>query len=84
MTPTSVIVTTVKALMAGYPASHSARVIDALQRGPRVTPAQLAKDCGVTRRTVWMWVKAGKLPKPHEAGERRRYWDYEQVRGVMA
>jgi predicted DNA-binding transcriptional regulator AlpA len=70
-------------LMADYPASHTARVIDALQRGPRISPAQLAKDCGVTRRTVWMWVKVGRLPKPKQAGERRRYWEYEQVKAVL-
>lgn len=68
--------------MADYPESHVARVVDAVRRGPRITPSQLAKHHGVTRVTVWRWVRSGKLPKPQGRGIRARWWDFDAVREV--
>ncbi|MEI6168619.1 MAG: helix-turn-helix domain-containing protein [bacterium] len=83
MTPAPHIISTIKALMVGYPESHTSRVIDALKRGPRVTVMELARTCKVTRRTIWKWIKVGKLPQPKKQGKRLRFWDYEQVKDLM-
>ncbi|MEI6165674.1 MAG: helix-turn-helix domain-containing protein [bacterium] len=73
----------VEALIAPLPEPHRARVIDALKRGPRVKLVELARECKVTRRTVWQWIKDGKLPKPMAQGKRLRFWEYNQVSHLM-
>ena len=83
MTPAPHIITTIRALMADYPASHTARVVDALKRGPRVTVVELAKLHKVSRRTVWAWIKSGKIPQPLKQGRKLRYWDYMEIQGVL-
>ena len=79
MSPAPHIIPTVKALMAGYPKSHVDLVIDAIRKGPRVKTTDLAKKCGVSLRTVWKWIKAGKIPQPKKQGRKLRYWDYGDV-----
>lgn len=84
MTPAAHIITTIKALMSDYPVSHTERVIDALKRGTRVTPVEVAEACRVHRCTVWAWVKAGKLPAPRRDTKRwKRSWDYAEVRHLL-
>ena len=60
--------------------AHEARIIDAIKKGPRVTTTDLAKQCKISLRTVWKWIKSGKLPQPKKQGRKIRYWDYEDVR----
>jgi predicted DNA-binding transcriptional regulator AlpA len=83
MTPAPHIISAIKALMAGYPDAHTARVVDALKRGPRIKPVELARECHVSRRTVWRWVQSGAIPKPMERGKFLRFWDYSQVAHLM-
>jgi predicted DNA-binding transcriptional regulator AlpA len=73
----------VEALIAGLPANHQARVIDALRKGPRITTRELATMCNVHRCTVWSWVKSGRIPKPRRDGHRARSWDYREVSNVI-
>lgn len=83
MTPSAHIIPAVKALLAGYPPEHVARVVDAIQSGERVTPCQLAERIGVTRRTIWRRIQTGSLPRPQGQGRKLRYWDYSEVRGLL-
>jgi len=35
---------------------------------------QLARHYGVTRKTIWAWVREGRLPKPKKITPRRTRW----------
>jgi predicted DNA-binding transcriptional regulator AlpA len=83
MTPAPHIVSAIKALMAGYPDSHKERVVDAFCKGPKVKLMELARNCNVSRRTAWRWIKSGKLPKPMHRGKRVCFWEYNQVAHIM-
>jgi predicted DNA-binding transcriptional regulator AlpA len=83
MTPPVHIISAIKAMMSGYPEAHTARVIDAIKHGPRVMPMDVARTCKVSRRTVWEWVRIGKLPKPTAQGKQLRFWNYGQVAHLM-
>lgn len=83
MTPAPHIASAIKALMAGYPDAHKARVLDALKRGTRVKLTELARECGISRRTTWRWIASGKLPKPQHRGKRLCFWEYDQVASLM-
>lgn len=52
----------------------------------RLGVAELERRMGVTRTTLWRWVKAGRFPAPHFVGEHRRWflgdveaWEREQM-----
>ena len=63
--------------------AHEARILEAINRGTRVTTVELARMCKVSRRTIWAWIKAGRLPKPGKRGKRVTYWNYEDVKHLM-
>lgn len=81
--PAPHIIPTVKALMAGYPEAHVARVIDAIKKGPRISLPELARLKKVDRTTVWRWIAAGKLPRPRKDGRRLNTWDYSEVSHIL-
>ena len=39
----------------------------------------LADYFGVSRCTIWRWVKIGKLPPPQKLGENTSRWDFDQA-----
>lgn len=79
MTPSAHIASAIRAMMAGYPDSHTNRVLEALKCGPRVRLTDLARHNKVHRVTVWRWIREGKLPHPRKDGHRLNTWDYSEV-----
>ncbi len=45
--------------------------------------AELAEKLGVSRATVWLWAKAGRLPKPVKLGPRVTVWREEDVMAAL-
>jgi len=43
-------------------------------------PADVAKLCGVTRQSVYLWAKDGRLPPPVKLHTRLWMWDPETIR----
>lgn len=53
----------------------------------RVGIAEVAQRLGIHRKTIGRWYLAGKFPRPHYLGQRRRWWwseiaEWEQVQGI--
>ncbi len=46
---------------------------------PFWSPKQLAELLGVSRRTIWTWVAAGKLPQPRRISHNVVRWDHSAV-----
>jgi len=69
--------------MAGYPETHTERVLDALKRGPRVRLTDLARHNKVHRGTVHRWIREGKLPAPRKDGYKLNTWDFGEVAEFM-
>ena len=44
-----------------------------------VTDTYLADYYQVTRKTIWGWAKAGKLPPPKKIGPNTTRWDFEKI-----
>ena len=40
---------------------------------------QLARHYGVTRKTIWDWVREGRLPKPKKLTPRRTRWSNAEI-----
>ncbi|MBC7076696.1 MAG: AlpA family phage regulatory protein [Synergistales bacterium] len=49
-----------------------------------LSPADLAKRLGVSRRTVFRFVSAGKLPQPIRLTRRTVRWQWEAVQEWMS
>lgn len=45
----------------------------------RLTIAEVARVVGVSRPTVWRWVKEGKLPQPHKLGMNCTRWNGQEI-----
>lgn len=45
-----------------------------------VRPKQVSHIMGVSRATLYNWIKEGKLPKPHRLGARMVAWPVEVIR----
>jgi excisionase family DNA binding protein len=43
-------------------------------RGKPLTLDDVCAVFGVTRMTIYKWVKAGRFPKPYRPGKRRVFW----------
>lgn len=43
------------------------------------TDKQLARHYGVTRKTIWDWVREGRLPKPKKLTPRRTRWSNVEI-----
>lgn len=43
-------------------------------------PKQVASIIGVSRATLYNWIKSGKLPKPRKLGVRMVAWPVEVIR----
>ena len=43
------------------------------------TDKQLARHYGVTRKTIWDWVREGRLPKPKKLTPRRTRWSNAEI-----
>ena len=48
-----------------------------------VRVGSLANILGVSVSTIWVWSRAGKLPKPVKLSERVTVWRAEEVRDWM-
>jgi predicted DNA-binding transcriptional regulator AlpA len=46
--------------------------------------ADIMKMLGISRATVWRWVKNGTLPKPVKFGTRLNVWKPEQIEDFVA
>jgi excisionase family DNA binding protein len=44
---------------------------------------QVAARFGVTRQTIYAWVRAGDFPMPVRVGKRRLYWTEQMLKRVM-
>lgn len=51
---------------------------------PFYTPDSLARLLGVTPKTVWNWVRKGRLPRPEELHERGHFWPAERLDDFFA
>jgi len=40
----------------------------------------IARFYGTTRKTIWVWAKEGKLPKPHKIGENTTRWNNAEIK----
>lgn len=38
---------------------------------------------GISRDTVWAWVKKGQLPQPHKIGEQMTRWRVGELRAAL-
>lgn len=45
----------------------------------QMTDQQVAALLGISRATVWRWVKAGKLPAPRKLGDNTTRFDAGEV-----
>lgn len=50
----------------------------------RLTVLELGRVAGVSQRTVWRLVAAGRLPKPHKIGGNCTRWDGAEVAQALA
>lgn len=48
-----------------------------------VSDVTLAKHLGVSRNTVWRWVREGLIPEPYRIGNKVSRWDLHQVHGIL-
>ncbi len=44
---------------------------------------ELMKRTGLGKSTVWAWVKAGKLPKPHKLSPRVSVWKESELNAFI-
>ena len=44
-----------------------------------VRAQELARQLGVSRATIWLWAKDGRLPPPIKLGPRVTVWDMAKV-----
>ncbi|RII84627.1 hypothetical protein CJO09_03910 [Neopusillimonas maritima] len=44
---------------------------------------QVSAVCGLGRSTIWVWVKAGKFPKPLKLSTRTSVWPVEEIRAWL-
>jgi predicted DNA-binding transcriptional regulator AlpA len=42
----------------------------------------LARYFNTTRKTIWMWAKEGKLPKPHKIGRNTTRWMNSEIKAL--
>ena len=45
----------------------------------QLTDREVAKALGISRMSVWRWVKAGRLPQPRKLGGNTTRWDSKEV-----
>lgn len=43
-------------------------------KDPFLRPAQVEKEHGISRHSLYQWVKQGRFPKPVELGPRTKVW----------
>jgi hypothetical protein len=42
----------------------------------------LARYFDTTRKTIWIWSKEGKLPRPHKIGENTTRWSNSEIKSM--
>lgn len=48
-----------------------------------VSDTNLAKHFGVSRNTIWRWVREGLIPEPYRIGKKVSRWDLHQVHEIL-
>jgi hypothetical protein len=53
-----------------------------IQRVEYFTAADIQRDVGVARQTLWRWRKAGKIPKGRRYRDRRVVFTHQEVEAI--
>lgn len=54
-----------------------------LQAGHNLRVSDLAPRLGVSKNTIWRWVRQGQLPKPLKLSDKVTVWKSEDVIGFL-
>lgn len=49
----------------------------------QLTDKEIAQALGISRRTVWRWSKAGRIPQPRKLGANSARWDSNEVQAAI-